>query len=130
MTGSLVIGPRAYATSEEPLRYVGELVACGASGFTVHDTTPARAVRLAGGSFWVDAPEVGDRVSLSILDPQGQTVSVYCDRVPVPPFQAVTAIQPRTTGLVPAGFHIRITYERASAAGCNLGFFLTWFEAD
>lgn len=124
----VVIQPSAYATGEEPTRFVGELFACPA-GTSSHDIDPGKPVRLKGGKFWVDTPELGDRVSLHVVAPDGSIVSTYCDRLPVAPFQAVETIESPTTGLIPTGFLIRVTYERAGATGCNIGVRLMWLEA-
>ena len=120
---------RVYATSDtEPVRFHGELLAFS-SGTSSHDITPGIEVRLKGGKFWVDDPALGDRVSLHVVAPDGSIVSTYCDRLPVAPFQAVESIDSPTTGLIPVGFKIRVTYERAGATGCNVGVRLMWLEA-
>ena len=124
----VVIQPSAYATGEEPTRFVGELFAFS-SGTSSHDIDPGKEVRVKGGKFWVDDPQLGDRVSLHVVAPDGSIVSTYCDRLPVAPFQAIETIEASTAGLIPSGFTIRVTYERAGATGCNMGVCLMWLEA-
>ena len=120
---------RVYATSDrEPVRFVGELFAFP-SGTSSHDIDAGKQVRLQSGKFWVDDPALGDRVSLHVIAPDGSIVSTYCDRLPVAPFQAIETLEASTAGLIPAGFKIRVTYERAGAAGCNVGVCLMWLEA-
>ena len=125
----VVIGPSAYATGEEPTRFTGDLFVCP-TGISDHDIAPYKAVRLKGGAYWVDDPKVGDRVSLHIVAPDGQIVATYCNRLPVAPFLTVAEIDSPTTGLIPFGFKIRVTYERSTADSCNLGVYLTWLEAE
>ena len=126
---SIFVGPSAYATSSEPLRFVGKVFSC-LPGVSDHDVTPTTSVRLKGGTYWVTPPAVGDRISLTILDPEGAVAAVYCDRLPVPPFQALAEINSPTAGLVPLGFTVRITYERETDEACELGISLMWFVGD
>ena len=120
---------RVYATSDtEPVRFRGELFAFS-SGTSNRDIDAGKQVRLQSGKFWVDDPALGDRVSLHVVAPDGSIVSTYCDRLPVAPFQAIETIEASTAGLIPSGFRIRVTYERAGATGCNVGVCLMWLEA-
>lgn len=124
-----IFGPNAYATSEEPVRFVGESFVCPA-GSSSHDITPPRPVRLKGGRFWVDTPVLGDRVTLQVIGPDGSVVSTYCDRLPVAPFPVVEIVESPTTGLIPSGFKVRVVYERTGGTDCTIGVSLMWLETE
>jgi hypothetical protein len=123
----IVIGPNAYATSVEPVRYVGELFSC-APGTSEHLVLLDRGIRLRGGTYWVDGASVGDRLSLSVVDGAGQELARYCDRLPVAPWAHLAEILAPTAGLIPAGLSLRVLYENAGAATVRLGISLSWFE--
>jgi len=124
-----VVGPGAYAISADKMRFVGDLFVCPA-GASDHDIDPGKAVRLKSGKFWVDSPNLGDRVSLHIIAPDDTIVSTYCDRLPVAPFSTIETIESPTTGLIPAGYKIRVTYERTGVDDCNVGVCLGWLTAE
>lgn len=123
----IVIGPNAYATSTEPVRYVGALFSC-APGNSEHFIPVTRGIRLRGGTYWVDGATVGDRLSLSVVDGADQELAIYCDRLPVAPWAHQAEIVAPTAGLIPAGLALRVLYENAGAATVRLGISLSWFE--
>jgi hypothetical protein len=122
-----IAGPSAYATSADPVRFRGDFVAFPA-GQSSHDLDPGIEIRLRSGSFWARGANLGDRISLAVVSPEGAEVSRYCDRLPVPPFEALVELAAPTAGLVPAGFRLRITYENTGANPVAVGAIFSWFE--
>lgn len=123
----IVVGPRAYATSAEAVRFVGQLYLFG-TGTNSHILTLSKTIMLRGGNYWVSNPTIGDRISLSVVDNHLSEVSVYCEQIPVPPFAGLHSIESPTIGLIPAGYSLKVTYSNNGNVPVDLGLTYSWFE--
>lgn len=123
----IVIGPRAYATSTESMRFVGQnyLFPQGISSKTLPMT---KMVMLKGGSYWVSNSTIGDTITLSVVNENQDEVSVYCENIPVPPFSGIQIIDSPTVGLIPAGYALKVTYNNKGSMPVDMGLTYSWFE--
>lgn len=124
---SLIARPNAYATSTEALRYFGRSYVCS-PGTTVNDIPIEEDVRLAGGKFWASGQSIGDTISLSIVDPSGTVVAVYCDSLPVSPSSSMASLDPPTAAFLAKGLSLRISYNNVGSSDVNIGVWINWFE--
>lgn len=124
--GAPVVAPAAVAYSDLATRFVGALYQF-AEGTSDGDLVIDQPVQLQGGSYWVRGATAGDRVSLSVVDAQGQTLVTYVEELPVAPWDHAQDLLAATAGKVPAGATLRVTYTHTGSEPALFGVTYRWY---
>lgn len=128
-----LVSQKPYASSKEVTKFVGHLYECS-SGITNHDELILNPIKLQGGYYWVNGANLGDRVSLSVVDKdnilgKGNNIILnqYVDRMPVAPWQHMQEISTTSAGLIVSGLYLRLTYENIGTQPVNFSVTYRWF---
>lgn len=128
-----LVSQKPYASSKEATQFVGNLYQCNL-GITEHDELITKPIKLQGGYYWVDGSNLGDRVSLSVVDKDGIlgkgnniVLNKYVDRMPIAPWQHMQEISTASAGLIVAGLYLRLTYENTGTQPVNFSVTYRWF---
>lgn len=128
-----LVSQKPYAFSKEVTKFVGHLYECF-SGTTNHDYLITSPIKLQGGYYWVNGANLGDRVSLSVIDKdnilgRGNNVVLnqYVDRMPIAPWQHMQEISTAAAGLIVSGLYLRLTYENIGTQPVNFSVTYRWF---
>lgn len=129
-----LVSQKPYAVSKEVTRFVGHLYECS-TGTTTHDEKLTKPIRLQGGYYWCRGANLGDRVSLSVVDKDNVlgygndfVVNKYVDRLPVAPWDHVQEISTAAAGSIITGLYLRLTYENNGVNPVNFAVTYRWFD--
>jgi hypothetical protein len=129
-----LVSQKPYAYSKEITRFVGNLYEC-TNGTTNHDELLTKNIRLQGGYYWSKGANLGDRVSLSVIDKDNVlgygtnfVVNKYVDRLPVAPWDHIQEISTTAAGSIISGLYLRLTYENTGNNSVNFAVTYRWFD--
>lgn len=124
--------PYAYGLGESAA-FVGQSYVC-APGTSNHDMKVPFSVRLQGGYYWCKGPNLGDTVTLQVVDVDdvlgggaGVVVSEYVVNMPLAPWDHQQELESATAGLVPAGLYLRVVYSNVGIDPVHVGVTYRWY---
>lgn len=128
-----LVTQRPYAYSPEKARFVGFLYEC-TPGITEFDEPLTSYIRLQGGYYWCRGANIGDRVSLSVVDKNNVlgmganfVLSEYVSRMPVAPWDHLQEISTTAAGSIQPGLFLRLKYENTGNNSVNLSVTYKWY---
>lgn len=132
--GAQVVSQTPYAYTNENARFVGHLYTCP-PGTSSHDELMTTSIRLQGGYYWVKGANLGDTVSLSVVDKDNilgngtdVVLAEYVKNLPLAPWDHKDEIIAPTAGRVVSGLYLRMIYTNGGSQDVNFGVTYRWFE--
>lgn len=133
--GTPIVAQSPYAYTNENARFVGYLYTCS-PGTVSQDELITSPIRLQGGYYWVKSPNLGDKVSLSVVDKDNvlgngpdTVLAEYVKDLPLAPWDHMHDVIAPTAGFIPAGIYLRLTYENTGTSDVVFGVTYRWFQS-